>query len=65
MDKEKIELLENFRKLDPENRANILAHVRVAYAAQENTKRQIEQHGLSNPVYTMPGSGPKMHKGGA
>jgi hypothetical protein len=40
MTKEKKEFLETFRKLDPENRANMLAHIRVAYSAQETTKRQ-------------------------
>jgi hypothetical protein len=39
MDKEKKELLDNFMGLDPENRANVLAHVRVAYATQESTKK--------------------------
>jgi hypothetical protein len=40
MDKERKELLETFRRLDQENREDLLAYIRVAYAAQENTKRQ-------------------------
>jgi hypothetical protein len=39
MEQEENEILEILRKLDPENRADLLAHTRVAYAAQERTKR--------------------------
>jgi hypothetical protein len=46
MDKERKELLETFERLDSANRADLLAHVRVAYAAQENTKRQ---YGIMEP----------------
>jgi hypothetical protein len=41
MDKErKTELLDVFNQLDPVNQADMLAHIRVAYSAQEATKRQ-------------------------
>jgi hypothetical protein len=40
MDEKQKGLLEVFRRLDPVNQADMLAHVRVAYSAQENTKRQ-------------------------
>ena len=60
-DREKLE--EIFEKLDPESQADVLAHVRVAYAAQENTKRRLGRPGPSDPAYAMPGSGPRM--GGA
>jgi hypothetical protein len=40
METEKRKLLDVFRKLDPENRAELLAYVQVAYAAQEHTKRR-------------------------
>jgi hypothetical protein len=46
MDKERKELLETFRRLDPINRVDLLAHIRVAYAAQENTKKQ---YGIMGP----------------
>jgi hypothetical protein len=36
---DKKELLDVFRKLDPVNQADMLAHIQVAYAAQENTKK--------------------------
>jgi hypothetical protein len=39
MDKEKNEFWETFKNLDQENQADILAHIRFAYVAQENTKR--------------------------
>ena len=55
MEKEQKELLEVFRGLDPEIRADVLAHVRVAYAAQENTKKR---YGLP------PGSAPAQNAGG-
>ena len=41
--KGKKELLEMFGRLDPENQLNILAHVRVALAAQENTRKAISR----------------------
>ena len=41
MSKEKEELLEAFEKLGPDNRANVLAYVRVAYTAQEATKKAL------------------------
>jgi hypothetical protein len=46
MEQEKNAFLEVFRKLDPENRADVLAHVHVAYAAQEHTKRH---YGIEGP----------------
>ena len=58
MEKEKEELVETFKKLDPESRADVLALVRVAYAAQENTKMRLGRPGPSDPAYVMPGSGP-------
>jgi hypothetical protein len=51
MDEERKELLETFRRLDPANRADLLAHVRVAYAAQENTKRQYGLMGPDTPLF--------------
>jgi hypothetical protein len=50
MENEKKELLEAFRGLDPEIRADVLAHVRVAYAAQENTKKRYGLLPESNPA---------------
>jgi flagellar motility protein MotE (MotC chaperone) len=40
MSKNTQELLEIYKKMSPENQANMLAHIRVAYSAQETTKRQ-------------------------
>jgi hypothetical protein len=51
MDKERKELLETFRRLDPINRVDLLAHIRVAYAAQENTKRQYGIMGPDMPLF--------------
>jgi hypothetical protein len=42
MSKEEKDLLETFRELTPENRDNMLAYVRVARSAQENTLRAME-----------------------
>jgi hypothetical protein len=42
MNAEKKELLDNFLRLDPENRANMLAHIRVAVVAQETTKKAMK-----------------------
>jgi len=39
MENDRKKLAEIFEKLDPENRADVLAHVRVAYATQEHTKK--------------------------
>jgi hypothetical protein len=39
MSKDKKELLDNFMRLDPENKSNVLAYVRVALVAQENTRK--------------------------
>jgi hypothetical protein len=47
MTKDKKELLDNFMRLDPENRANVLAHVRVAVAAQETTKKSMGKVALA------------------
>jgi ABC-type branched-subunit amino acid transport system ATPase component len=41
MEKDKKELLETYQKLDPENKMNVLAHVRVALAAQENALKSM------------------------
>jgi hypothetical protein len=72
MDKERKELLDVFKRLDPSNRADVLAHVRVAYAAQENTKKQYGIMGPDAPLfngrgilkdepsYALPGAGPVM-----
>jgi hypothetical protein len=56
MNKERKELLEVFRRLDPINRVDLLAHIRVAYAAQENTKRQYGIMGPDMPLFN--GTGP-------
>jgi hypothetical protein len=50
MNKERKELLETFGRLDPANRADLLAHVRIAYTAQENTKRE---YGITGPDATL------------
>ena len=39
MDKDRKELLKLFKQLDQVNKINMLAHIRVAYAAQEATKQ--------------------------
>jgi hypothetical protein len=49
MNKEEKELLEKFRLLTPENRANALSNVQVAYAAQENTKKAMKAAPSPNP----------------
>jgi hypothetical protein len=41
MEDDKKKLLETYRKLDPENRANVLSHALFAYTAQENTKKRL------------------------
>jgi hypothetical protein len=52
MEQEKNAFLEVFRKLDPENQADVLAHVRVAYAAQEHTKKHYALLPESSPAQT-------------
>ena len=47
---DKKELLDVFRKLDPVNQADMLAHIQVAYAAQENTKKYYKDPPESVPV---------------
>jgi hypothetical protein len=42
MEKDKKELLEIYRRLDQENKENMLAHLRVALSAQENTKKAMK-----------------------
>jgi hypothetical protein len=51
MDADRIELLDTFGKLDPENRTDILAYARVAYAAQERTKKKVLEIITRSPVY--------------
>jgi hypothetical protein len=58
MDKERKELLETFKRLDPANRADLLAHVRVAYSAQENTKKQYGIMGPDMPLFNGTGAVP-------
>jgi hypothetical protein len=58
MEKDKKELLEVFRRPDPANRADVLAHVRVAYAAQENTKKQYGIMGPDAPLFNGTGAAP-------
>ena len=41
MTKDIRELVAKFRKLNPENQANALSNMRVAYAVQENTRRSM------------------------
>lgn len=72
MENEKKELLKVFRKLDPENRANVLTYAQVAYTTQEHTKRHYgifgpdaplfsgSRPGPSDPAYALPGPGPVM-----
>jgi hypothetical protein len=52
MKTEKDAFLDVFGKLDQENRADVLAHVRVAYAAQEHTKRHYGISPESRPEQT-------------
>jgi hypothetical protein len=42
-DRDKKELLEIFEKLDPVNKADVLAHFRSTFVTQENTKKAIEE----------------------
>jgi hypothetical protein len=56
MEQDKRELLDTYRKLEPENKANILAHVRVALAAQENTRKAMSTPEKAAPA---PGKGRK------
>jgi hypothetical protein len=58
MDKERKELLDTFRRLDPVNRANVLAHVRVAYATQESMKKQYGLMGPDAPLFNGAGAAP-------
>ena len=58
MENEREKLADIFEKLDPESRADVMAHIRVAYAAQENTKRRLGRPGPSDPTYGMSGPGP-------
>ncbi|MCL2832119.1 MAG: hypothetical protein FWD78_03020 [Treponema sp.] len=32
--------VEIFKKLDPENQASLMSHIKIAYIAQENTKKR-------------------------
>ena len=43
MQKDKMELLENYQKLDPENKEAVSAYVRVALAAQENALKSMKR----------------------
>jgi len=47
MSKEEKELVEKFRKLTAENKANALSNLRVALAAQENTRKGMTVPGVS------------------
>lgn len=51
MKKEQKELIEKFERLEPINRADTLAHIRLVYIIQENTKRQygIEEANVKPP----------------
>jgi hypothetical protein len=51
MKDEKTDLLETFRKLDPVNQADVLAHIHVAYATQESTKKYLLDRLLGRPEY--------------
>lgn len=62
MENDRDKLVKIFEKLDPENQANLLAHVQIAYVAQENAKKHFKRIGPSNPSYSMPSSGPLMAK---
>ena len=42
-EKEKRRLLEDFGRLDPVNRKDVLHHLRAVYVTQENTKRELEK----------------------
>jgi hypothetical protein len=52
MEADRIELLDTFGKLDPENRADILAYARIAYTAQEKAKKKILEMIAAGPEYT-------------
>jgi len=47
MSKEEKELLEKYRKLTPENQKNALSGLRIALAAQENTRKGMTVPGVS------------------
>ncbi|MDR1506548.1 MAG: hypothetical protein LBI67_05545 [Treponema sp.] len=49
MNKEEKEPLEKYRRLTPENRANALSNLRVALAAQENTRKAMNVAPSPNP----------------
>ena len=40
MEKEREELLETFKRLEPENQAFLLTYARATYTAQESTKKR-------------------------
>jgi len=42
-EKGKKELLKIFEQLNPVNQADLLAHIRVALVAQENTKKEMNR----------------------
>ena len=53
MEIDRVELLETFGKLDPENKADILAYARLAYVTQERTKKKVlEMITSGGPEYT-------------
>jgi hypothetical protein len=56
MGKEEKELLEKFRRLSSENRVNALSNIRVALAAQENTRKAMSTPAKAAPA---PGKGRK------
>ena len=64
MDEDKKELLDTFQKMDHENRVNLLAYIRVAYSAQENTKKQYQKAlkalEAGDLTYIIPDAGPVM-----
>ena len=48
---DRVELLDTFGKLDPENKADILAYARLAYITQEKTKKKVLEMINAGPEY--------------
>ena len=50
IDEEGKEVLEGYKKLDRENKANVLAYLQGAYMSQENGKKRNEFSSLKKPA---------------
>jgi len=48
--KDEQELLESYRGMTPENKANFVAYAKIAFAAQENARKSMGHKGKTAPA---------------